>query len=292
VKVKIEFLLSIAPLAKNYDAFLLDLWGVIHDGKQLYPEVRECLEALRAEHKKIIFLSNAPRRAGVVSEVLTRMGITANLYDGIVTSGETAYQCLAYPEYSFFKPRGPRYFYIGLEKDRRILDGLSYQEEKQPEDADFVLLSHSYHDNQPFDELLPLFKAAIDKKLPALCINPDREVVRLGGERVYCAGTLALEYHKMEGEVIYFGKPHEVVYDMCMGMLKGVEQSRILAVGDSLRTDIRGANYNNIASALVTGGVLREAVGDPDNVDYAVKCQEACVREEVHPTYVVPVFNW
>lgn len=288
-----KFISSMSALAKDYDAFILDLWGVIHDGSHLYPNVKECLAGLHAHKKKIIFLSNAPRRAQTVKDVLTKMGIEESLYDKIITSGEVMYQCLAHPESSFFfKPRGNEFIYIGLEKDRQILKGLHYEEAQKPEFAEFLLLSHSFTDNQPIAELMPLLKECIKYTLPALCTNPDKEVVRLGGERVYCAGVIAEEYSKMGGEVIYFGKPHPAVYDACLEALPGVAKNRIVAVGDSLHTDISGARNSQLASALVTGGILHDVVGDADSSDYKKKCQEICAKQGMFPEYVLSAFNW
>ncbi len=290
--MSVSFLPSIAPLAERYDAFILDLWGVIHDGQQLYPGVKECLAQLRAQGKRIVFLSNAPRRAGTVKEALLRMGITADLYEAIVTSGETAYQCLATPGNSIFTPSGNRYIYIGLEKDRRMLDGLAYEETQDPASAHFMLLSHSMYDNQPEAELAPLLQACRAAKLPTLCINPDLEVVRLGGERVYCAGVIAANYEAIGGEVVYFGKPHKAVYNACFQQLAGVERTRIIAVGDSLKTDIRGANANGVDCALVTGGILQETLGMPETAGYAERLGALCVLERAAPNYAVAAFRW
>jgi HAD superfamily hydrolase (TIGR01459 family) len=287
-----KFLSSIASIAEKYDAFLLDLWGVIHDGQQLYPNVKECLINLHKKDKKIVLLSNAPRRSLIVQQALEAMGISHDMYEAIVTSGETAYHCLAHPESSFFKPRGKKYIYIGLEKDRRILNGLHYEEAEHPEFAQFILLAHSFYDNQPIGELMPILEQCLALGLPLLCINPDKEVVRLGGERVYCAGLIAEKYRMMGGEVIYFGKPHRAVYEACMQVLPGIEKSRIMAIGDGLKTDIEGAKKSGIDCTLVTGGVLKDTVGKPEDKGYADKCKSLFEQENISPDMVVPVFNW
>jgi HAD superfamily hydrolase (TIGR01459 family) len=287
-----KFFPSVSALADNFDAFILDLWGVIHDGQTLYPGVKECLQALRKANKKIILLSNAPRRAVVAQESLERMGITDDLYDAIVTSGEAAYQCLADTQSFLFKASGEHFFYIGLEKDRHVLAGLPYEEVPNPEAAQFVLLSHSYVDNQPLSELTPLLQACRANNLPLLCINPDLEIVRLGGQRVYCAGVLAQEYRVMGGEVIYFGKPHPAVYEACFKLLGDLPKSRIVAVGDNMMTDILGAQKAGIASVLITGGVLGITVGSPADTDYRAKCEQLFAREELTPQFVLPAFNW
>jgi HAD superfamily hydrolase (TIGR01459 family) len=220
------------------------------------------------------------------------MGITVSLYDKVITSGETAYQCLGDAKSSYFKPAGKNYFYIGLEKDRKILNGLDFKETDTLESANFILLAHTYHDNQPLTELLPLLESAVAQRIPALCINPDHEVVRLNGDRIYCAGVLAEEYRMIGGEVIYFGKPHSIVYKACLETFAGITSSRVVAIGDNLSTDIAGASIAELPSVLVTGGILRERVGDPLAKDYQAKCEEVLKGEDIKPTYIVPTFNW
>lgn len=285
------FFPSFQELSKRYDAFILDLWGVVHDGKNLYPGAKECITKLSTSGKRITFLSNAPRRANVVEQTLAAMGVGRELYEAIVTSGEVAYHNLSHPEQSPFKPRGHKYLYVGLERDRLILQGLNYEEVMHPEHAQFVMLSHSYEDNQPLQALKPLLQKCVDMYLPFVCINPDKEVVRISGERVYCAGALAEEYRMMGGEVFYFGKPHRIVYDYALGTLKGVERTRILAVGDSLATDILGGEKARLDTALVAGGVLKEVLGSNSHPDYQKNCQILFEKEHITPDYVIPALS-
>lgn len=284
------FLSSVEELSAKYDAFILDLWGVVHDGKNLYPGAKEALVALRKAGKKITFLSNAPRRSQVVEQTLAGMGVGSDLYDSIVTSGETAYHCLQHPEHSPFKPRGNKYLYIGLERDRLILEGLHYEEVMRPEHAQFVMLSHSFEDNQPLKSLMPLLQRCVELHLPVICINPDKEVVRITGERVYCAGALAEEYHMLGGEVIYFGKPHRTVYEHALATLR-IERSKVVALGDTLGTDILGGERTRINTVLVTGGVLKEVIGDTKAADYKQKCLSLFEKEHITPDYVIPAFT-
>lgn len=286
------FFPSLRSVADRYDAFILDLWGVIHDGQQLYPNVRECLEELHRTGKRVVFLSNAPRRASVAGGLLTRLGIDPTLYDALITSGETAYRHLEREDNRFFDAAGTSYVYIGLEKDRNVLAGLPYREVAQPEDAKFVLLTHSYYDNQPMSELAPLLARCLSAGLPAICINPDMEIMRITGEHIYCAGVIAAGYEKMGGEVLYFGKPHHAVYEACCERLAGIDPSRIVAVGDNLATDIRGALSVGLASILVTGGVLRERLGIPGTPDYMAEADAVFAENRIHPEIVIPSFNW
>ena len=287
-----QFLTSIKPLTADYDLLILDLWGVIHDGCALYPNVKECLERLRQEKKKIIFLSNAPRRAEVVATALHQMGITDDLYDRIVTSGEVFFDTLTHPSKEFFNPRNHNYVYMGLERDRKVLEGLHYTEVKNPDDAAFLLLSHHFYDHQPMEELMPILEGCLRNKLPTLCINPDKEIVRLDGTHVPCAGVIAEEYTSMGGEVLYFGKPHRIVYHTCLHGFEHMDTKRIIAVGDSLANDIAGANGYGITSVLVTGGILKKSVGSEVTAAYKSKLTEILSGEKVKPDYAVPAFNW
>ncbi|MEI6730845.1 MAG: TIGR01459 family HAD-type hydrolase, partial [Pseudomonadota bacterium] len=278
------FINKLSKVAEDHDLFIVDLWGVIHDGQNLYPGVKECLEKFRDAGKKIIFLSNAPRRSSEVAKALLNMGIGEDLYQKIVTSGEAFYDCLATPEPSTLKPQGKNYFFIGLEKDANIIADLDYVKQDNIEDAEFVILAHSYVDNQPLDQLMPLLEKAKAKNLPVYCINPDKEVVRLNGDEVYCAGRLAEEYKNLGGEVIYFGKPHKAVYDAAFKAGEVADPNKVLAIGDNRVTDIAGGNNAGIKNVLVTGGILKGS--DQEG------CRQLFDQHNIKPTFVIEGFAW
>lgn len=290
--MKTEFLSSFSFLASRYDAFILDLWGVIHDGQTPYPGAKDCLARLRAAGKKIVLLSNAPRRFFKAEEALTRMGVGRDEYDAVITSGEAMYQSFAGGGDAHFHPPGEAYVYIGLERDRKILEGLPFHEVDDPARAHFLLLSHSFYDNQPMTELMPLLLRCLALRLPAVCVNPDTEVVRITGERVVCAGVIAAEYEALGGKVMYFGKPHGIVYERSFAVFGGIGKARILAVGDNLATDIKGGAQAGLTSVLVTGGILKETVGVPGAPEYEEKCRACFERESTTPDYVMATFGW
>lgn len=271
---------GMAALSARYDAYILDLWGVIHDGSQLYPGVKKTLEELRGLGKRIVFLSNAPRRAAKVERVLNQLGIAPSLYDGVVSSGEAGYQWLASAKHGL----GKRYFYIGPEKDLDVLDGLSFERVVHVEDADFVLNvgfgSEEADDDHHDEELIQ----AAGRKLPMLCLNPDLEVVKISGERFPCAGVLAHAYERMGGRVVWFGKPHAQVYGSSLEALRPVPPERVLAVGDSLDTDIPGALGVGMDCVLVRGGILK-ALSERE-------LERRCRAMSLVPTYVLPSFSW
>lgn len=288
-----EFIASIGAIADRYDAFILDLWGVIHDGRALYPGVRESLEQFRNRNKKVLLLSNAPRRALQAQKVLDSLGVERHWYDGLLTSGEVAYACLEQRPDAFFEALGSRYYYLGPEKDLMLADGSGCAQTDRLREAAFLLNVGFEYDHQPMEELRPVLKEALKLNLPMLCANPDLIVVRQSGERLECAGLLAQEYEQMGGLVRYLGKPYPEVYDEAVRFFDGIAKDRMLAVGDNLATDIRGANAHGIDSCLVTGGVLSielrlkgEDAGDPDTI------RSVCRKEGEEPDYIIPGLKW
>ena len=347
-----KFISSIASIFDNYDAFILDLWGVIHDGSQAYPNVYDTLVKLRLAGKKIIFLSNAPRRAARAAAVLEQLGIESALYDHIVTSGEVGYEWLIAGN----APWGNRYYFIGAQKDEDLLyssalslrggiadeaiqkleNGLPQShmllrnDEKQNfkqvyelKDADFILNLGFGSDEQTAADFSLLLELASEKKLPMLCLNPDFEVVKISGERFPCAGVIAKNYEEIGGKVTYFGKPYQQVYEHCHKLLgesssnlgvrhceersdaaihnnnkdwiasasarndesavKSFDKRKILAIGDSLDTDIMGAKNFGVDSMLVTGGILRDKT--------IAEIEEICVQSSLRPNFIIPKFG-
>lgn len=287
-----EFLPSVMALHDQYDAFIIDLWGVIHDGQELYQGVRESLSALREKGKKIIFLSNAPYRATRVAGLLHGLGINNSLYDAIVTSGEVAWQSLAFPEkHTFFTPRGKRYFYMGIKEDLWLTENRHYTETGHIENADFILILDYHPHYQSREEITALLEKAVSHTIPLVCVNPDKQIVTLSGDIIYCAGIIAEQYGDMGGEVIYFGKPYPAAYAFALGLLQDSAANRILAIGDGLETDIKGANAHHLASVLVTGGIAKQHVGEPGSGDYPQKCTALFEKEQIFPDFVLGGFG-
>ncbi len=268
-------------IADEYDAFLLDLWGVIHDGTALYDSVPHVLQTLHKQGKQVIFLSNAPRRAAKVAKVLSGFGIAEDSYLSVVTSGEAGYRWLFE---HVVEPRN--YYFMGSERDIDVMHGLPCTRVHSFEEAEFIVNvgytteKGELHLTQEALERLPAAKAL---GLEMLCLNPDLEVVKITGERFACAGVLARAYEQMGGNVRWFGKPHMTVYDLCFSLLGGVPRAKILAVGDSLETDITGAAKAGIDSTLITGGILR--LRTPEEI-------EAMTKEAgLSPRFVFPQFG-
>ena len=240
-------------LAADYDGFILDLWGVIHDGVRLYPGAGECMAELRRAGKRVVLLSNAPRRAHAIRAQLTDMGVGEDQYDGVMTSGEATHVMLRDRPDSFYQGLGTRLYHLGPERDLNVVAGLDVTIVPEPEGAQFLL------NTGPDDHANPTDPAAFDDVLvraaatglPMICANPDLAVIR-DGVRVICAGTLAVRYTAMGGTVRSLGKPDPAIYAPTLSLLSAV---RVLAVGDALRTDIAGAAAMGLDACWVLGGL-------------------------------------
>ena len=284
---------GLAPLASCYDGFILDLWGVLHDGERPYPGVLECLDQLMAAGKRLCLLSNAPRRVGPVAGILAAMGITGDRYHHLVTSGEATFEALAHRPDSWHARLGRRCLHLGPEHDRQLFEGLPDLElVTSPSAATFVLnTGPSTYEDIP-EDYGPILDACARRSLPMLCANPDLEVM-IGSRRVLCAGTLAKRYEDLGGRVRYHGKPHATVYQRCLGLLGVDDRRRILAIGDSLHTDIAGAASAGLDSVLITGGILCHALGGrwgqtPNADALAILLGGGAPR----PNAIMPCFVW
>jgi HAD superfamily hydrolase (TIGR01459 family) len=282
-----EHLSAFAPLARRYQGFILDLWGVIHDGVRPYPGAVECLERIRDLGKPAVLLSNAPRRAHAAQAAMRAMGIADDLYAGILTSGEATHIALRDRSDPWFAALGRRMYHLGPARDRNVFDTLDLDLVDRPEDAEFVLNTGPDDLGGPtevadWEALLQAFRQA---KLPMICANPDLEVIR-GGVRVICAGALTQRYEAIGGAARWLGKPDPAIYTPVLAML-GTSPGETLAVGDALRTDIAGAKSRDIPSCWVLGGIHEaELGGDP------VRIKAAAAAAGLAPVAVLPRFVW
>ena len=261
---------GLGTLAGHYDGYLIDLWGVLHDGVRPYAEALACLAELRRLGKRIIVLSNAPRRAASVKAGTARIGIAEALYDELVCSGEETWRELAAWSDPFYRNLGRRCYPLMASRDRGMLEGLSLELVDDVARADFLLATGVEGPDERIEQFAAALDAARARDLPMICANPDLVVLR-GGVQEICAGALAEAYERRGGRVRYHGKPHYPVYARCFELLAPIGRERILAVGDSLRTDIAGAAGAGIGSVLVTDGIHAEELGggEPDDARLA-----------------------
>ncbi|HTV87659.1 MAG TPA: TIGR01459 family HAD-type hydrolase [Stellaceae bacterium] len=241
-------------LAPHFDGFILDLWGVVHDGVRPYPGVLDCMARLIGAGKRLVLLSNAPRRTDDVMRRIAGIGVPPELYHAVMSSGEEAWQRLHDRDEPFYAALGRRCLQIGSERDLEMRDGLALDFVESVAVADFILNTGPAEWDDTLDDYAPLLAEALARDLPMVCANPDL-VVMHGGEMALCAGALAEHYESLGGRVRWHGKPYPSVYHSCFRLLGIADRRRILAIGDSLRTDIAGAAAVGIPSLLVAGGV-------------------------------------
>ena len=283
------FINSLRDVSDNYDAFIIDIFGVIHDGIALFPETVQTLRYLKDAGKEICLLSNTPKRASGTAAQLDHMGVAPALYDHIVTAGEATHHALAAREDAFHQSCGNACWYIGTAYAIELLHGLDLNMVDTPQDASFILNSMPGTETRDVEILEQRLKIALDKDLPMICSNPDL-VVNIGDEQYECAGTFAAMYEEMGGRVVYHGKPHAPVYERCHALLGHGDKSKILAIGDAFHTDIAGANGFGIDSLLNLTGIHWDEVtvaGQPD----PDKLQALIQLKPQKPTYAIGGFR-
>ncbi len=289
----VPLIAGLSEVIDAYDALILDLWGVVHDGVRLYPQVPETLARLRDAGRHTLLLSNAPRRAYALVEAMTGMGLDRGLYGAVMSSGEAVHRALLARDDPFFAALGRRCLHIGPERDRNIFEGLDLSLAADPAAADFVLNTGPWSLEETVADYEVQLRACAAAGLPMVCANPDLVVIR-EGRAVICAGALARRYEELGGRVAYRGKPDPAIYDDCMALLEGVDRRRVLAVGDAFHTDIAGAANAGIDAVLVTSGIHAEemgvgAWGEPPAPE---RLRAAVARHGQRPLAAIPALRW
>ena len=292
-----KFIDGISEIIDKYDFFILDIWGVIHDGREPYPNVNQALRYLKKNNKIICLLSNAPRRVDKVIEILEKMAITHDLYDFIVTSGETVFNFLKNNELNNYSEFGKKYFYIGPKKDIDLIKDLNYYLVYSASEANFIITTGFDNDSSVVTEKLDQINEAKIFNLPMICANPDLVVIRRDGSEMPCAGVIAQQYQDIGGEVIYFGKPYAQIYEYAIENYqrfsnKKITLNKIIAIGDGLETDIKGANNYNIDNVLITSGILSNklAVKFGERANQS-SLEKICNQNQIFPKFVISNLN-
>lgn len=288
----LRLLTGLSELAPAYDGLILDLWGVLHDGAAPYPGAVDALTRLKRAAKRLVVLSNAPRRAALVEKRMNQIGIAPGLYDHVHSSGEEAWQHLARRDDPFYAALGRRCYHIGPMRDDNMLAGTGLTRVATIGEAEFVLNTGPSDWDETVAQYEPLLQAALARALPMVCANPDL-VVMQGDRRSICAGAVAQRYEALGGRVRWHGKPFPSVYATCFALIGIADRRRILAVGDSLRTDIAGANAAGIDSVLVTGGIHAEELGAEDGAPLDLERITRAAAASGHtPNAAIAQFRW
>ena len=255
---------GLSEIVGDYDYILCDAWGVLHNGVNGYLDAGAALQNCREAGKRVLVLTNAPRRKEQVVTLLGKFGIEHACFDDIVTSGEATR--------AYLKARpGIRIYHLGPERDVPIFEGLDIAL-TDADRAELVCCTGFFDDeNEQPEDYDPQFTGWLERGLPMLCANPDK-IVERGHRLIPCAGAIAARYAEQGGEVVLLGKPHGPIYDVALARFAEIEGSpidrnRVLAIGDALETDLRGATEAGLDVLFVTAGVHADLYGhrsDPD----------------------------
>ena len=251
-----------APLAPHYDVVLCDVWGVVHNGVTAFPHACDALMRARARGAAVVLITNAPRPSTVVARQLEKLNVPREIYDAIVSSGDVTHAVIE------ARP-GQSLFHLGPERDRSMFTGFNVA---PLETADYVVCSGLDNDDVETPEnYRARLETMLKRKLFMVCANPD-VVVERGPKLVYCAGSIADLYATMGGEVLYAGKPYRPIYDLALAKAQAASghraiPSRVLAIGDSVRTDLKGARTAGVDFLFVTSGIHAEELGGRERPD-------------------------
>jgi HAD superfamily hydrolase (TIGR01459 family) len=286
-----RFCRGLHEVVDRYDGFVIDQWGVLHDGVAAYPGAVECLQRLRALDKAVVILSNSGKRAAANIVRLAAMGFDGDSYTALLTSGEVARSKLIKRADPFYRRLGQRCLLLSNDGDRSIVEGVDVELVDSVEAADFILLA-GIDGSKPLASYETLLKYGSHHGLPLLCANPD--LLRISGQDLaLSSGAIAHRYELLGGSIHYVGKPYPEVYAECRNIFARHGATRIVAIGDSLQHDVVGGAEAGFDTMFVMAGIHRP--------DFAAAHDDAAIRQRLlalvseHgevPDWVVPSLQW
>lgn len=247
---------SLSCISAKYQYFLIDAWGVLHDGKTPYKGSIKCLQLLKDQNKKVIIFSNSGRRKKKTAAELLKLGIGDNLYTDIVCSGELVWHALKNRKHQALCSLGNNGYLFGSEENNEMVEGLDFKWVDSLAEANFIINTGVPAGYELTSEAVePLIMEMMEFNLPMICANPDLEAVRAGVLGI-CPGSIAKRYKELGGNVVYsLGKPDKLFYQHALKLLGVQSKDKVLAIGDSFVTDIKGANNYGIDSLLIVAGI-------------------------------------
>ncbi|ODT47607.1 TIGR01459 family HAD-type hydrolase [Devosia sp. 63-57] len=279
---------GLSDLSGRYDAVLSDVWGVIHNGVAAFPEAVDALRRFRQDGGRVVLITNAPRPSQPIIDMLDRLGVPRDTYDAIVSSGDATRSMIA-------KYRGRAIHHVGPPtEDDLLYEGLDVRRTGADE-AEVVVVTDLDHDDDTPEMYRSRAELWLKRKLPMICANPDR-VVEHGNKIIYCGGALGDLYAAMGGIVLMAGKPYQPIYEECFRLAeeaagKPLQKSRVLAVGDSVRTDATGAAQFGVDLLFITGSIHAaelDAFGKPDPQTIA----DLLAPSRAHVAGFLPRLSW
>ena len=287
---------GLSAIAGGYRGLYCDIWGVVHDGVTAYSQAIDVLRAFRQRHGPVVLITNAPRPCQEVRRSLHRLKVPEDAYDAIVSSGDVTRNLL-------IQRSGQKVYHLGPDRDLPVLENIEL-ERVSLERADFILCTGLFRDDtETPEDYRDLLATARARSLEMICANPDR-VVEVGDRLHYCAGSLADAYAQIGGPVINAGKPHPPIYDLALALLEAaagrrVARHEILAIGDSIRTDLAGAAAMGMDALFVTGGIHDGKEGAPGLQHESVRIDRSaqalarqCAEAGVRPRAMLRRLAW
>ncbi len=272
---------SIEEIINDYDNFIIDQWGVMHDGIFGYDHAFNSINFLNSNNKKLFIISNSSKRSKSSIDRLPKLGFKKNSFINTVTSGEMIWQLL---KKKFFNDKNKKNCFHIYDKEKEdgldFRDGLNFNFVEKVEEADLILACTPFEKLNPID-YIPLLEVAYNKKIIMYCANPDFETVESNSNNnIFCMGAIGEIYKKMGGNVIIKGKPDVSIYSQATNIIK-LKKKRTVAIGDSLFHDIQGANNFEIDSVLVKSGIHK----DLNQINNLIK------NHQIVPTYIIDKFS-
>jgi HAD superfamily hydrolase (TIGR01459 family) len=275
---------AVAELAGHYDAVLCDVWGVLHDGRSVFPGTAEALIGLRRAGVPVVLLTNMPRPSRTMPEALARLRFPEAAWDAIVTSGDAIRAELSR------RAPGP-VLRLGRASDEGLWEGLDLEFVADLGRARFVAIAGLRDRHESPEAYTTILRAARDRDLELLCANPDVQIMS-GGQLRWCAGAVAQAYARLGGRVVQAGKPYAAIYDRAFEALgaitpRAIPHERILAIGDGTATDLLGANRQGLDTLFIASGIHGDSLLDRDQVDLP-RARQLLEDAGVRATYVMP----
>jgi HAD superfamily hydrolase (TIGR01459 family) len=275
---------AVGELAGHYDAVLCDVWGVLHDGREVFPGTADALIGLRASGVVVVLLTNMPRPSSTMPDALDRLGFPDAAWDAIVTSGDAIRTELSR------RAPGP-VLRLGRDWDQGLWEGLGLEFVDDPDKARFAAIAGLRDGDDSPEAYTGLLRAARDQDLELLCANPDVQIMS-GGQLRWCAGAVAQAYATLGGQVVQAGKPHAAIYDRAFEVvhalaIRAIPRERILAIGDGTATDLLGANRQGLDCVFIASGIHGDSLLDDGEVALP-RVHRELDAAEVRATYVMP----
>jgi HAD superfamily hydrolase (TIGR01459 family) len=274
---------GLAAIAADFDIFLVDQFGVLHNGREPYRGAVAALTALREAGKRVALVSNSAKRAAPNAERMRRLGFADELYEAFVTSGEAAHAMLTAGPLRDRFGAAPRAIVFPMDRDRSFIEGTDILETDDVAAADLVIIAGSQAPQVTLADYRKRLEPLARRNLPALCLNPDK-LMLVGGEMYPAPGRIAAIYEELGGAVTYIGKPYPEIYEAALARLGVGRSARVLGCGDSIEHDIAGARSIGAKSLLTLGGIFRN--------DPAEAIDEAIREHRVTPDFIAPLFAW